>query len=443
MASAIDTAAKRAKLAPRKNPYWHGISGGRGGLSLGYRRRPKGAGSWVAKIVIDGYRNEERIGLADDEPICAGALSFASGVAAALTWGSQQAVAASAAEGAKVPTVRLAIDTYTGVRRERAGRNGSENQLVRYVLNHELAETKLARLSAQAIEDWRAQLPKHLAPSSKNRLLADFRAALNAAATKYRHQIPAYIPLEIKVGTKVEAITATARRQLLSDAQVRAVVEAAFDVDPDDGDFGRMVLLAAATGARFSQLAALQVEDVQIANSRVMMPSSRKGKNRTVGERTAVPIGSDVIARLAPALSGRAGNEPLLLRWAYRKGEKPALAAAGSQSVTRMPRWVKDKRQAWQFAYETLELWTEAIKLTDVPADTVMYALRHSSIVRLLLKRLPVRVVAALHDTSSEMIEKHYSAYITDMTEDIAREAQMSFERGAGAVILKLPSKAV
>jgi len=31
----IDTAAKRVRLAPRKNPYWRGIAGGRGGVSLG------------------------------------------------------------------------------------------------------------------------------------------------------------------------------------------------------------------------------------------------------------------------------------------------------------------------------------------------------------------------------------------------------------------------
>ena len=39
----IDTTAKRAKLPARKNPYWQGISGGRGGVSLGYRRAPRAA----------------------------------------------------------------------------------------------------------------------------------------------------------------------------------------------------------------------------------------------------------------------------------------------------------------------------------------------------------------------------------------------------------------
>ena len=49
-----------------------------------------------------------------------------------------------------------------------------------------------------------------------------------------------------------------------------------------------------------------------------------------------------------------------------------------------------------------------------------MYALRHSSIVRGLRAMLPVRLVAALHDTSVAMIEQHYSAYIVDATEDLA-----------------------
>ena len=82
---------------------------------------------------------------------------------------------------------------------------------------------------SQMIEDWRAQLPGHLTPSSKNRLLNDLRTALNAAATKYRHQMPPDILIEIKVGTKVEAVTAAARRQLLTNAQVRAVVKAAYE----------------------------------------------------------------------------------------------------------------------------------------------------------------------------------------------------------------------
>ena len=74
------------------------------------------------------------------------------------------------------------------------------------------------------------------------------------------------------------------------------------------------------------------------------------------------------------------------------------------------------------------ELWSKAVALAGIPGDTVMYALRHSSIVRGLKKNLPVGRVAALHDTSVEMIEKHYAAFIIDMTEDMARKTLMTFD---------------
>jgi len=414
----FDTPAKRSRLRPRKNPFWHGISGGRGGLSLGYRRTVKGEGVWVAKIVIEGQRLEESIGTPDGDKALPGALTFPWAVEAALAWGKRQAASvATASEIAaekKIPTVSLAVETYVAVRKARADRSGSEGSLKLHVTNdQEFAGLKLGRLEAQNIIDWRGRLPTVLEPSSKNRILNDLRAALNAAAAKYRRQLPAHILAEIKLGTKAEAITSSPRRQLLTDEQVRAVVDAAFEVDPS-GDFGRLVLLAAATGARFSQLANLLIIDFQFENSRLMMPSSRKGKNRQPGARTAVPASIDVMNRLLPAVQGRGEDEPLLLRWGYRKAGGPG-------------QWTKDRRQAWRCAYEIDALWGKTVALAGIPADTVMYALRHSSIVRALKKNLPVRLVAALHDTSVAMIEKHYSAYIIDMTEDMARKTLMAF----------------
>ena len=205
----IDTAAKRARLRPRKNPYWLGISGGRGGLSLGFRRTVKGRGVWVAKIVIDGRRIEERIGTPDGDGTLSGALTFPSAVEAALGWGRQQAASFSAANELvavrKIPTVRLAVETYVDMRKARADRSGSEGSLKLHVMSDpDFAGLKLAKLEAQNILDWRAGLPKELEPSSKNRILNDLRAALNAAANKYRRQLPAQILAEIKIGTKAE-----------------------------------------------------------------------------------------------------------------------------------------------------------------------------------------------------------------------------------------------
>lgn len=112
---AIDTPAKRSRLRPRKNPYWLGISGGRGGLSLGFRRTIKGEGICVAKIVIEGQRIGERIGTANGDQALPGALSFTGATEAALTWGKQRLASVRAAgelaAAKEAPTVLLAVET--------------------------------------------------------------------------------------------------------------------------------------------------------------------------------------------------------------------------------------------------------------------------------------------------------------------------------------------
>lgn len=55
-----------------------------------------------------------------------------------------------------------------------------------------------------------------------------------------------------------------------------------------------------------------------------------------------------------------------------------------------------------------------AVAAAGPPAATIPYAPRHSSIVRGLRAGLPIRLVAALRDTSVGMIERHYSRWIID-----------------------------
>jgi hypothetical protein len=56
-------------------------------------------------------------------------------------------------------------------------------------------------------------------------------------------------------------------------------------------------------------------------------------------------------------------------------------------------------------------------------SKVTLYALRHTSIVRQLLANVPVRVVAAMHDTSVVMIERNYSKYIADHADELVRAA--------------------
>ena len=291
MSGETDTIAKRAKLPARKNPYWLGIGGGRGGLSLGYRKGAKGPGKWVAKIVLDRQRLEEKLGVADDDGAPGGALSYKAAVVTAIAWSTQQHAAIEARsehgdDGGR-PTVRSAVETYSKARVKRSASDGANatSRLMKHVLSDaKFAETPMSKLKARTILDWRNRLESTpdpavgagLAPASINRLMNDLRAALNANYEVYRRELPAYVPAEIRIGTRAVAVVDQARQQLLSDAMVRAAVEAANDVE-EDGHFGRLVLLAAATGARYSQLAKLRVGHVQTALGRVLIPGSNKG----------------------------------------------------------------------------------------------------------------------------------------------------------------------
>jgi hypothetical protein len=148
----IDTAAKRARLPVRKNPYWRGIpvrknpywrgiAGGRGGVSLGYRRTGRRGGAWIAKIAVDGQRAEERVGLADDANASSDAISYRAAVALTLAWSEQQYAALEARRTAgatgRGPTVRLAVEAYIKMRIARANTGGlnAAGQLKRYGFN--------------------------------------------------------------------------------------------------------------------------------------------------------------------------------------------------------------------------------------------------------------------------------------------------------------------
>jgi hypothetical protein len=394
-----------------------GISGGRGGVSLGYRKTARGPGAWVAKIVLGGSRIEEKIGTADDDSAPFGAVPYRVAVTTALEWAKQQHASLEdhreRPKSKKAPTVTSAVEEYVEARRRRSERDGgnAQGRLRKHVLaDDEFSVITLAKLRASEIEDWRGRLAP-MAPSTENRLLNDLRAALNGAAERHRRSLPAYLPGEIKVGTRANSVADEARKQLLTDDEIRTSIATAFEVDPD-GDFGHLVLLAATSGARHSQSRKVTVGDLQPENSRVMIPGSRKGRAARSKPKVPVPLPADATAKLQAYSAGRRPDDPLLIRWKYRR-------AGGLK-------WRRDSRGAWGPAYEVDELWSKVVDRAKLPAGTVMMAFRHSSIVRGLRAGLPVRLVAALHDTSSEMIEKHYAAFIADATEELSRRAVLS-----------------
>jgi integrase len=194
--------------------------------------------------------------------------------------------------------------------------------------------------------------------------------------------------------------------QILSDETVRDIIDAAACFD-EDGDVGRMILMLAATGARFSQLQRLTVGDVQADRLRVFVPVSRKGQGKSE-DHYVVQVGRDAIDALRPVMAGRAKDEPLLCHWRL-------VQVKGRE-------WRRDRRGPWTSASEITRQWKSICKSLGLEG-IVPYALRHSSVVRAIRSGLPIRLVAAMHDTSVAMIERHYARYIVDGLEELAAKA--------------------
>ena len=393
----LDSPAKRARLAPSKNPYWTPVGGSRSGEWLGYRRALTGPGTWVAKVIVDSRKVEARLAQADDAGHAKDALDYPAAAAAALAWAKARraaivAEAKGAAAGADAePTVRAVVESYITAREKRSPSRGQDARwrMTKHVLTDDkLAPLPVPQATAAALAAWRSRLPKDMRPATINRLLNDVRAAL---ARAYPGGV---LPGDLRAALKGEGDATEAREvKTLPAAAISKLIDAAAQVDPN---FGRLVLMLAATGARFSQVARITVADVQTVAERIMVPSSAKGRATKVRKPTAVPVGADVLARLKPALDGRAGTELLLTQ--------------------------KDG-QAWMVAPQMARPWRKALAGAGLPVGTVPYDLRHSSIVRALAQGVPIRFVAMTHDTSVAMIEAHYSRFITSEVEAAARGA--------------------
>jgi integrase len=408
MQAKIDTMARRKKLPVSSKPVWDTIGDARSGLKLGYRKGARG-GVWVGKLVTDGARIETALGQADDGS--GAGLNHADAIAAAIAWAGKERARRTAradADENRDATVADAIKAYVKTRiarSERAGRD-AQTRLARHVLSDaKLASMAVGRVTAKPLIDWRSRLPATMTPAGVNRLLNDLRAALNAHVAAHWRDLPATIGKEIEAGLKALPNAETARQALLSDSDVRRVIDAAYGVDPD---LGALVLVLASTGARFGQAAKITVADLQPEAGRAMVPASAKGKGTKQRRYSAVPLGPDAVERLKGLTVGRCGHEPLLLRWISRQ--------IGPVE------WERVKRAPWSNASEMTRGWRKALTAAGV-AHVEPYALRHSSIVRALRSGVPVRVVAALHDTSTAMIEKHYSAFILDAADELARRA--------------------
>ena len=382
--STLETRSARLRLPVSVKPTFVRVAKG---LGLGYRRNKSG-GVWVMRVA-DGKRSNwlRTIGAADD-------FTEADGGDVLNFWQAQDKVRSLARAGragtAEPITVAQALDAYQADLKTR-GAEIANVQRIRAHMTNGLANKLITLLTPRELRGWRDGLIERMSPASVNRAGFALKAALNLAARQDEQVISRRAWQE---GLALIPNATNDRNVILADNVIRDLVAEAHN---DSREFGRFVEVAAVTGARPSQIVRLEVRDLQDGvEPRLMMPASRKGKGKNAKGHYPVPISADLAERLA--VPDRPANAPLLTR----PNGKP---------------W-KRSNQSYPFA-------RVARACGHGPAEVTMYALRHSSIVRQLLAGVPVRIVAAGHDTSIAMIERNYSRYITDHADALVRGAML------------------
>jgi integrase len=397
--SMLETRSSRLRLPVAKKPVFVKIGPG---IGLGYRRN-RTAGTWVARVA-DGRGGNwtKAIGIADDFDDTTGAsvLDFWQAQQRARELGRHDRDGGSQ----KLITVGQSLEEYGTDLKTRGGDIGNVIR-VKAHLTPALADQVVALLGSRELRKWRDSLASKMSAASINRTCVALKAALNLAAEN-----DARITNQRAWKTGLAALPGThqARNVILDEAAVRRIVTEAYCIS---AEFGMLIETATVTGARLSQLARLEIQDLRIdrAAPRLMMPVSRKGRGEKAIQRRPVPITAALAAKLKVRAAGRLPTALLLLHpngSAWRRVESFFARAAKGAGQD--------------------------------PGTVTMYALRHSSIVRQLLAGVPIRVVAVNHDTSVTMLERTYSQHIGDHSDALVRAGLIDLSEPARENVVQM-----
>jgi hypothetical protein len=304
----LETRTARLKLPIKKKPYTARVAPG---VRVAYRRNEV-AGSWSV-IAANGKGGNwmKQFATADDH-------EEANGETVLDFWQATERARIIArsnkdpdVDSGKPITVGGVLDSYEADLKARDS-DAYNAQRVRVHLPDTLAHETVALLaSPRKFRHWRDGLRKKgLTASTVNRTCAAFQAALEHAA-----KLDPRITNQRAWRTGLAALpdAEQSRNVIIPDDAVLRIVSAAYQ---ESHRFGLLIEIAAVTGARVSQLARLQVGDVQgdRADPRLMMPSARKGKGRKRIERRPVPIPGNLATALKQASVGKLDEAPLLTR---------------------------------------------------------------------------------------------------------------------------------
>lgn len=351
----INTPTKRARLNPRREPYWHQLDRGR---FIGYRKTPT-SGSWIARM----GKKQHSLGT--------GLLEWSEAVAAVNEWCDTQRIGGNGKH-----TLRDSVEAYCDTIRVEKDETKAHHARIRLLrhLPDGLLDVQLKDITHDALEAWRNGMVKgetaearRKSKVSANRVVAMVKAALNQS---YRRDLVRSdkpwrtLPLFPKVNT--------ARLLFLTDEQVRRLLVKA------DGAFHNLVKAAVLTGARYGELRTATVADLDTGRGTLHL-------NGKTGPRDAF-LSAAGLAFFTNMAHGKLPAAPLLL--SPRGGH-------------------------WQKSEQWLPM-RKGVRAARLPQDAVFYSLRHYHISKAVKAGVSLLAIARNTGTSVAMIEKHYGKFTPD-----------------------------
>lgn len=395
----LDSKDARRRLPVRGKPHWRMVEKG---VHLGYRRLKGRAGTWCVRHYLGERAYEiEGIGIADD-------LSDADGVEILDYWQAvekargRMKVRAHQAAGKTGPlTVAAAMDEYlTFLENNRKSAYDARKRDQAFI-RPKFGEIEVAALTADRICKWHADLTR-MAPrlrtregdkqkhralghdaeamrrrrATANRTLTVLKAALNRAWREHPKQVPSNAEWHrVEPFENVDA----ARVRYLSVPEAQRLINAC------DADFRQLVEAGLQTGARYGELAALQVHDFNPDAGTVAIRQSKGGNARHI---VLTDEGTTFFRQVC---AGRIGGEPMFQK--------------------------KDGR-AWLKSHQARPM-NEACERGKIKPPIGFHGLRHTWASLAVMNGVPLLVVAKnLGHSDTRMVEKHYGhlapSYIVD-----------------------------
>jgi integrase len=419
--ASLDNRTARGRLPSRGKPHYRQIEPG---LHLGYRKprgrkgKPAVSGKWVLRRYIGGQAYVvETIGIADD-------FANADGVAILNFSQAQEKARERFQNGARDEagitgplTVAEAIKDYLENLEHRGKSSYDARCRANAFIVPALGNIEVSRLTSKRLYDWLrvlASTPPRLRTkkddkqkhrdldhkdkeavrkrkASANKTLTYLKAALTLAFRQNRVSSDAAWR-QVKPYERVEA----AKLRFLSVAEAQRLINRC------DPEFRPMVQAALATGCRYGELCALDVQDFDPDHATLNIRQSKSGKPRKV---YLTDEGLRLFKRLAV---GRTGIEPLLKD---NKGER--------FTKSRQDRPMRD-----------------ACATAKIKPAIGFHGLRHTFASLLVKSGTPMRYVAeALGHASTAMTERHYAHLAPSHVADVIRKNAPVFALGKSNVV--------